>query len=713
MNNQRLFLLLLLFLCGLASTPAFAQTPPNSGVSGVVQYDYNNDCIHDVDTLLGFTNVIARQNGNIVNSGVVGDQGQYYIPLLPGTYQIYHNKFNPAWHACGGDTLTVTVAPSDTTEHVDFIEQYNPVPVNSISGYVYEDVDGDCNHDAFETGVAGWPVLIRLYFNGAAQNFYDTTDVNGHYELIPPPGVTNAASGYVITNEPLNNNMSCYFPCGQEKIISFVNGLDFEGDIAVHCDSLLPCPRMDVSIATNGLRPCRTSNYTVHYCNDGGETANDAYVVVKLDSLLVFQYSSIPGTAIGGNSYSFPLGDLTAEQCGNFTITIGVPCDQPAGITYCTEAHAYPDTSCAPTSANWDGSEVQVTANCDGDNVVFTITNVGLNDMQHQLNYIVIEDNILMMSTPPGGFQLAAGASTTVTVPATGTFLRLQADQSPGFAGQNTPVAWAEGCNATGTISLGYVNQYPLGDEEPWLDVFCLESSNSFDPNDKNGFPRGVKEEHFIDQNVEMEYIIRFQNTGTAPALNVEIRDTLASFFDPTTVRPGASSHGYQWDMQGNGVVVFKFADINLPDSSVSQTSSQGFVQFRVKQRKDVAIGTRIENTAAIYFDNNAPIITNQTFHTIGKEFVVSATSTVLVPNVQIQIAPNPLTNQARVSVEGLENTDKMSFTLYSTVGKSVLNSQFSGTSFEFEAAQLPAGVYFYEIRSAGKAVGQGKLVKM
>ncbi len=712
MNNQRLFLLLLLFLCGLASTPMFAQAP-NSGVSGIVQFDGNNDCIPENDSFFYFNSVVAFQNGDLIAGGTVGIQGQYFIPLAPGTYHVTYRPTTSAFEACGGDTLTVTVAAADTTENVDFIIQYNPLPVTSISGYVYNDIDGDCVHDAFETGVAGWPVLIRVQSLGLVQNYYDTTDVNGYYELLNPPSVTTAGGGYVIVNEPPNNGLSCFFPCNQEVVLNYPNGPAFEGNFAVHCDTLLPCPRMDVSIGTNQLRPCLPAYYNVNYCNIGGATAKDAYIVVTLDSALVFTSSSIPGTALGGNVYSFPLGDLGVEQCGGFNIIATVPCNEPLGTTYCVEAHAYPDSSCAPSNAQWDGSEVQVTADCDGENVVFTITNVGLGDMQHQLNYIVIEDNILMMSTPPGGFQLAAGESTTVTVPTTGSFLRLQADQSPGFIGQNTPVAWAEGCNGAGTVSLGYVNQYPLGDEEPFLDVFCLESVNSFDPNDKNGFPRGVKEEHFIDQNVEMEYIIRFQNTGTAPALDIEIRDTLSASFDPTTVRPGASSHSYQWDMQGDGVVVFKFADINLPDSAASQINSQGFVQFRVQQRKDVAIGTRIENTAAIYFDNNAPVITNQTFHTIGKEFVVSATSTVLVPNVYIQIAPNPLTNQARVSVEGLDNTDKMNFRLYSTVGKSVLNSQFSGSSFEFQAAQLPAGVYFYEIRSAGKAVGQGKLVKM
>ncbi len=236
---------------------------------------------------------------------------------------------------------------------------------------------------------------------------------------------------------------------------------------------------------------------------------------------------------------------------------------------------------------------------------------------------------------------------------------------------------------------------------------------NSYDPNDKNGFPRGVDADHYIDQNVELEYIVRFQNTGTAPALDIEIRDTLSALLNPTTFRPGVSSHPFTWDIQGNGVIVFRCADINLPDSSSSQLLSQGFVQFRIQQDKDVALGSKILNTAAIYFDNNAPVITNQTLHTVGKDFVVTSTPILNLPNVRILIAPNPVTNQAQVRIDGLENTEHMSFTLYSAHGKALLSSQFQGTNYEFNAAQMPQGVYFYEVRSGARIVGKGKLVKM
>ncbi len=709
MNNHKLVLLLAL-LCCLAWIPAKAQS--NSGISGSVQLSFNNDCVPNVDSFFYGTLVDAWQNDQVIASTNVGFFGKYFLDVPPGNYLVVPHKWNAAFSFCPGDTLPVTVLAADTTENVDFVASYVIQPLTSISGYLYDDVDGDCVHDGFETGRANWPVTISLFYNGAAYTYLDTTDANGYYELLNPPGVPNTAYGYVITQDPPGNGLNCSFPCGQEAIFQFPSATSMIGNIAIHCDSLLPCVNMEASIATSSLRPCQGSTYYISYCNNGGLTATGASVQVTIDPALQVTFSSMPWTSLVGNVYTFDVGDLAPEQCGSIYMNVFVDCADPTGTTYCSEVHAFPDTGCEPANANWDGSQIIVTAECDGENVVFTIKNIGIGDMQTPLNYIVIEDNILVMNAP-GTFLLAGGESTTATFPANGSFLRMEAEQSPGFAGLSTPVAWAEGCNGGGNISLGFVNQYPLGDEDPWLDVFCLESVNSYDPNDKNGFPRGVDAEHYIDQNVELEYIVRFQNTGTAPALNIDIRDTLSALLDPTTFRPGVSSHGFTWDIQGNGVIVLHFSGINLPDSSVSQVLSQGFVQFRVQQDKDVALGSQITNTAAIYFDNNAPVITNQTLHTVGKDFMVSSTPTLTLPDVRILIAPNPVTNQAQVRIDGLENTENMTFTLYSAMGTSLLNSPFRGSTYEFNAVQMPQGVYFYEVRSGARIVGKGKLVKI
>jgi hypothetical protein len=66
------------------------------------------------------------------------------------------------------------------------------------------------------------------------------------------------------------------------------------------------------------------------------------------------------------------------------------------------------------------------------------------------------------------------------------------------------------------------------------------------------------------------------------------------------------------------GIVKFNFPNINLPDSLSDEAGSKGFVRFKVKLKDNLPLGTTIENTAYIYFDFNAPIITNTTVNTIA-----------------------------------------------------------------------------------------------
>lgn len=688
----------------------------NSGVSGTVYLDVTGDCIADADSVQFGTSVEAWQGGNLVAAATIDQAGTYTLPLDAGDYDITVDKPSSAWTICGPDTIPVTVLAGDTVDQVDFVMQYNPVPVDSLFGSVFEDIDGDCVRDSFEVGHEGWQVVAVVFSGGLAQTFNAATDANGHFSISNLPGIDNSATGIFSISPPQGDGLNCQINCPDAFNISFQNGNSYEANFGVHCDSLPPCPLLDVDIATNGLRPCFSSNYSVHYCNLGAVVAEDATIVVILDSLEVIS-SSIPWVSVDGNAYTFALGDIAPEDCGDFTITVHVHCDDPVGQTYCVEAHGYPDTICQTAGANWDGSQIQVSGTCQGDSVVFLIKNVGDGNMLAPLEYIVVEDNVLLM--PGGAFQLDAHETKSVSLEATGAFLRLQADQAPGFPAYVQPSAWVEGCagnNPAGNFSMGYVNQYPFNDDDPWLDVFCLQSVNSFDPNDKQGFPIGYDDEHLIDRNTDIEYLIRFQNTGNAPAVNVEVRDSIpVQFLDPASVRPGASSHPYQWDMQGNGVVVFRFTDINLPDSSANAAASQGFVKFRVAQRADLPFGSVIKNEAAIYFDFNAPVLTNTTFHTIGENFIVLETADPHTQLITLKVSPNPsIAGTVKVQAQGWDSPQPLQFRLLSSLGRTALEAPFrTGGTLEFQADALPAGVYFYEVRTGNAVVGKGKLVKV
>jgi uncharacterized repeat protein (TIGR01451 family) len=293
------------------------------------------------------------------------------------------------------------------------------------------------------------------------------------------------------------------------------------------------------------------------------------------------------------------------------------------------------DTVAPPGPCNepWDHSSLSVEGECDDTGLItFTIENDG-EAMVCPSEVRVYVDGELFATYY---IQLGAESDTTFTFPSNGGTWILQADQHPLHPGNSRPNDHVEGCgdiegegdgddddndgdnDDDDEWQHGLVDDLPCGDESPFVDVYCGEVVGSFDPNDKQGFPGGVGETHEILPNQQLQYLIRFQNTGTAEAYNIIIRDTLDTDLNIFSVTPGVSSHEYSFTMFGERVLQWTFNNIMLPDSFSNPEQSHGFITYTVNQLPDLTDGTEITNSAAIYFDSNDPIITNTTLHTIN-----------------------------------------------------------------------------------------------
>ncbi|MEM8910070.1 MAG: T9SS type A sorting domain-containing protein, partial [Bacteroidota bacterium] len=238
------------------------------------------------------------------------------------------------------------------------------------------------------------------------------------------------------------------------------------------------------------------------------------------------------------------------------------------------------------------------------------------------------------------------------------------------------------------------------------------DNIGSFDPNDKAAFPAGIQEERYLRANTDIEYKIRFQNTGTDTAFNVSIVDTLSPFLDISTLRVGASSHDYEWLLQGR-TLTFKFNNIMLPDSNVNEPASHGFVKFEIAQNPDLIDGILITNFVDIYFDFNDPIRTNEVFHTIGQPFAddVLSSSFDLDNKVQtIRVYPNPF---AQITTFDLDEhfVDEGQLNLYDARGRLLKRQVFSGHRIDFARGDLESGLYFFQINGDGTELGTGKLL--
>ncbi|MEO8067318.1 MAG: FG-GAP-like repeat-containing protein [Flavobacteriales bacterium] len=173
----------------------------------------------------------------------------------------------------------------------------------------------------------------------------------------------------------------------------------------------------------------------------------------------------------------------------------------------------------------------------------------------------------------------------------------------------------------------------------------------ALDPNDKQVVPVGEAEEHFTPMNANLEYTVRFMNTGNAPALDVVILDQLDSNLDPSTLQVLASSHTVHVLVDADGMIRFEHMGINLPDSGSNYEQSQGFVRFRIRALNGLSEGTVVNNTADIYFDNNPAITTNTVFNTLTYG-LVDGVAEVVAGDEVLRIVPNPVQDQAIITVD-------------------------------------------------------------
>jgi uncharacterized repeat protein (TIGR01451 family) len=192
----------------------------------------------------------------------------------------------------------------------------------------------------------------------------------------------------------------------------------------------------------------------------------------------------------------------------------------------------------------------------------------------------------------------------------TGPIVPGESNSFIGYFTLKTTVPLGDTLNAKATISANTFTAY---------DSVQTIVRGAFDPNDKQATPQLSPSQ--VASGKYIDYTIRFQNTGTDTAFSVVISDTLSDDLQKGTLQMLASSHNCKTTVKDN-IVFFEFLNILLPDSNVNEPMSHGFVSFRIKPQTTVAPNTTITNKAAIYFDYNAPIITN-TAGTLIKDFTV------------------------------------------------------------------------------------------
>jgi uncharacterized repeat protein (TIGR01451 family) len=518
---------------------------------------------------------------------------------------------------------------------------------NYIRGNIYEDADGDCVKDAGERGIRNRVVVAK------PGNYFGTTDSLGNYALAVDTGSYTVQQLIPPGYEAISRQVCPAPPAGHPvRFTSYGNavaGKDFANQTQVY-------PALSVSVSSSGRRRCFTNTTVVEYRNDGNGPAQGVKVYVKLPRYVVPVVANVPYTFDGDKNLVFNAGTLIPGARYVIYLTDSVVCNSPGivGLTQCTKAWITPENP-RPAAPGWDGSDIALKGACAGNGKVrLVLTNTGAGSMADSSALRVYLDAQLALTRR---YQLAPGDSLVLQVPADGRTVRLEADQRPAHPRKKQGNVTIEACgtSAGGQVSLGLVNRFPQDDEEPEVDIQCLRIVDSFDPNDKAVSPAGVTDQHYTPTGGRLDYVIRFQNTGTDVAYKVVVADTLSEHLDVSTLRVGAVSHAYTMTMSGKGrpVLTFTFNNIMLPDSNANEPKSHGFIRFSIAPKADLPEKTRIENFADIFFDYNEPVRTNTVLNRIYDVPPVVAEAVKLDGSVVCDRARNPASAGASRGVCG------------------------------------------------------------
>lgn len=261
----------------------------------------------------------------------------------------------------------------------------------------------------------------------------------------------------------------------------------------------------------------------------------------------------------------------------------------------------------------------------------------------------------------------------------------------------HTPAALALGTPIHHDVAVNIpVGEMTPANNEDDLDLVVV---GSYDPNDKKASPVGT-----VEPGQQLDYTIRFQNTGTYPATNVILRDTLDGDLDLATLKVLGASHAHTWHLDGN-ILVFEFMGIMLPDSNTNEPASHGFASYSVNAKSSITPGTEVTNSASIYFDFNAPIVTNTTVNTYTVTAIVDADATL-----GLEVFPNPFNESATLRFDN-PTGEEFTLTVMDLNGKVVRQVGGNhGTEITLQRGNLSAGLYLFRLEGAN-SIASGKLI--
>jgi len=216
--------------------------------------------------------------------------------------------------------------------------------------------------------------------------------------------------------------------------------------------------------------------------------------------------------------------------------------------------------------------------------------------------------------------------------------------------------------------------------------VFSETVVGAFDTNDITCLEGDIVPESFIGE--FLHYLIRFENTGTAPAQNVVVTTEInAEDYIINTLQILDTSHD-MFIRNNNGVIEFVFENIMLSDNG-----GQGDILYKLKTKPTLTLSDDVNAQADIYFDFNFPVETN-----IANTSFENLSVSQFEAENQIIIYPNPAQHKvilkAKSPIQNIQIFDLQGRALFSQTPAT------NQKTAHLDLSRLTPGIYFLTVNS-------------
>ncbi len=231
-----------------------------------------------------------------------------------------------------------------------------------------------------------------------------------------------------------------------------------------------------------------------------------------------------------------------------------------------------------------------------------------------------------------------------------------------------------------------------VNDDLPMDNQFIYNQTvvNSFDPNDLTCLEGETVSPSEIGN--YLHYVARFENTGTYQSENVVVKVLVdTNKYDINSLQLLNTSHPSYTRISGN-TVEFIMQNINLAAATgTPPVGGHGDVLFKIRTKNDLVTNDTVLQKAGIYFDYNAPVVTNDAETTFTE-----LSNPVFEFDNSVKVYPNPTHSTIHIN----SDFNIQSIELYDIQGRILATSLENSNDTLFDISGKQNGVYFLKINT-------------